>query len=199
MELKPPERRCDLPPQVCGLCAQVFFSPYDFSIHLKSHNVPGLSIPGASSNLSTSGPVFPSTAGPIKRRVSKDRGSHSKSDGGGYCELCKKFFSRKDHVRRHLVTVHKLGAEFAENDSLVRIGEPPPPAPPPPKKKEKVEVVRSHERGDPWCRICSKFFSRKDHLKRHLKNVHGVSAEEADQLCLPFNPLAAQASPQGSC
>ncbi len=205
--------------------------------------------------------------------MNSSKHSHNKNDPGGYCDLCGKFFTRKDHIKRHMQTVHKIPPSGAASKpapspaapgpssttaqpphdrpfvlvdptvflqsaysaprpappapSRKRPGEhqqqpqqpvfapygqspvlygampvkeanefanrsmysqPQVPAPAPPKKKKKAakeQSERSHEHGDPWCRMCNKFYSRKDHLKRHLKNVHGLSDEEAGELSNP--------------
>lgn len=105
------------------------------------------------------------------------------------CKFCSKTFTRKEHVRRHLITVHqkikslleyKLETENSfycpecnfksENDETSFISH--------------LENHSKKEIPSISCSQCSKKFTRQDHLNRHLATVHSESREFTCEICL---------------
>jgi uncharacterized C2H2 Zn-finger protein len=89
------------------------------------------------------------------------------------CQHCGKFFIRPSGLSNHLRKVHGI-------EDL-----PPPPPPPPsanplqpqnPHVPEEEAAKTEAAKGEVSCPQCRKSFSRRDHLRTHLRTVHGVAA-----------------------
>ncbi|XP_050534088.1 gastrula zinc finger protein XlCGF57.1-like isoform X2 [Daktulosphaira vitifoliae] len=74
------------------------------------------------------------------------------------CTICKKTFSRRSHLLRHLKRIHKVEPVLARR-RVNRSGD---------------ENGNSIEETKFECSTCGKNFSRQAHLERHEKNLHGV-------------------------
>ena len=73
------------------------------------------------------------------------------------CQECGKSFTRKDHLKRHNLNIH--GLKYISHE----------------KKCENEASKFSHVHGDikkHICQTCGNTFTRSDHLKRHVSNVH---------------------------
>ena len=73
------------------------------------------------------------------------------------CKECGKSFTRKDHLKRHNLNIH--GLKYISHE----------------KKCENEASKFSHVHGDikkHICQTCGNTFTRSDHLKRHVSNVH---------------------------
>lgn len=113
------------------------------------------------------------------------------------CNLCGKRFSRPEFLRRHLDDAHnhasqmeilnQLNPNNPYNNGQGNSGLDPmfpvppshmtsmfapsfehPPAPPAPKPVKATTALKTHN-----CGICSKNFTRRYHLTRHQKSLHG--------------------------
>ena len=85
------------------------------------------------------------------------------------CPQCDKFFSRHDHLRTHLASVHAgpwgrrvtcplCSKRFSRADHMRRHLNTHFP-------QEKIA-----------CNYCDKKFTRKDHLRSHTQNMHGITS-----------------------
>nr|XP_039262523.1 zinc finger protein 84-like isoform X1 [Styela clava] len=140
------------------------------------------------------------------------RGNHETKNNDGVpihcvknlqCYICRKMFTRKDHVKRHLKNVHKsnpkLGtnakAKTTKNVHLKNVNKSDPKlginanlkttkrskvlAPLFPqkelrenRKKQNIGGFRNTADSGKQCHICHKTFSQKQHVRRHLREVH---------------------------
>jgi len=73
------------------------------------------------------------------------------------CYVCKKTFSRRSHLLRHLKRIHKIEPVLTRR-RVTKSGD---------------ENGNSIEEPKWECHTCGKSFSRQAHLERHEKNLHG--------------------------
>lgn len=84
------------------------------------------------------------------------------------CTICKKTFSRRSHLLRHLKRIHKVEPVLTRR----RVN------------KSGDENGNSIEETKYECHTCGKSFSRQAHLERHEKNLHGEGTVPAPYECV---------------
>ncbi|XP_050429994.1 zinc finger protein 84-like isoform X2 [Adelges cooleyi] len=89
--------------------------------------------------------------------LSEQHSDQIRSKPSTLCTICKKTFSRRSHLLRHLKRIHKVEPVLARR----RIN------------KSGDENANSIEETKFECGTCGKTFSRQAHLERHEKNLHG--------------------------
>ncbi|XP_075230284.1 uncharacterized protein LOC142329496 [Lycorma delicatula] len=109
------------------------------------------------------------------------------------CPTCNKTFTRREHLRRHQAIHQKdmpMDVQQAEEvqcspqiDAVSHMSEDnPTPSPPNSPEERKPEEQRSKKPTVVTCHICSKGFSRRSHLSRHLRQVHKVCPEGSEEV-----------------
>jgi hypothetical protein len=93
---------------------------------------------------------------------------HEEEDGTKtyVCAICSHRFKRKDHLKKHVETVHEKARAFACQLCERRFGQ---------KYHLAIHVSAVHEGKKPFsCDMCSHKSARKASLQRHMKTVHNV-------------------------
>lgn len=73
------------------------------------------------------------------------------------CQLCNKSFSKKDHLTRHINSLHNSTASSPTETSAFESFSP---------------VIESYN-----CQMCGKRFSRPEFLRRHLEDAHSQAGQ----------------------
>lgn len=81
------------------------------------------------------------------------------------CTICQKTFTRREHLRRHQAIHEREGITIVPVKAEVVDDEISPPSSPGDDKKSTSAT----------CEVCSKNFSRRSHLLRHMKRIHGTT------------------------
>ncbi|KAI8482788.1 hypothetical protein Bbelb_394500 [Branchiostoma belcheri] len=85
--------------------------------------------------------------------------NQEKMDSNFRCSFCRKKFSRRDNLKRHLHSEHKEHLDYTE---------------------ENAQKTKCHTQPPPLtCSLCQKTFKRKDNLKRHWRHVHKQQLDDA--------------------
>ena len=196
----------------CDSCSKSFNAAYKLKIHIRTVHEGHKDF-----KCDSCGKLF-SGAGGLKRHIAsvhEGRKDHK-------CDSCEKSFARSHHLKRHKQRVHeglrnymcKCGASFPQRGDLkehiltIHDGDKTFHV-----KKERpdLKLFPGGEDGElpstsgleggngntivkegNKCDSCGKIFSRKEHLKRHVKTVHegikiraspGVKKEQQDHIC----------------
>jgi hypothetical protein len=92
------------------------------------------------------------------------------------CEFCQKTYRRKETLKAHLLSVHKLSETEARVSAKLKLA----PHIPIIKEGEEIRVpVHWAAKPETICGFCSKKYSRREYLTSHLVEVHGKTEEEA--------------------
>jgi len=94
-----------------------------------------------------------------------------KGKNGRKCPECKKRFSTNEKIREHLI-LHGIGERFKCDLCGREFNH----------SRSKQRHMALHSEDNPYrCSMegCDKFFTRKDHLLKHLLSVHGLENKEA--------------------
>lgn len=95
------------------------------------------------------------------------------------CPICQKTFTRREHLRRHQA-IHEREAKEGTTHSIK--SEPMDDVSPPPSPIE-IKLPPAPVK----CEICSKIFTRRSHLLRHMKRIHGKSLSGQMHKCEDCN------------
>ena len=97
----------------------------------------------------------------------KSKKRRSKVDGGTerilHCEFCEKVFKRRDHLTKHVKSVHVTERNFECGFCAKKYTS---------ETTLKQHVHNSHSQKLQQCQFCDKAFARKDHLAKHVQGVH---------------------------
>ena len=95
------------------------------------------------------------------------------------CAICSHRFKRKDHLKKHVETVHEKTRAFQCMLCERRFGQ---------KYHLAIHVSAVHEGKKPYaCDMCSHKSARKSGLQRHMRTVHNVKNPS-----IPSQPLLLQ-------
>lgn len=106
------------------------------------------------------------------------------------CPICNKTFTRREHLRRHqLIHQKEMSMECQQAEEVqcspqidaVPMSEDNPTPSPPNSPEERKPEERVKKPTVVTCHICSKGFSRRSHLSRHLRQVHKVCPEGSSE------------------
>lgn len=113
--------------------------------------------------------------------IKSSNGHYSPGSRGHYCEVCSKSFGRRDHLTRHMKTVHLRSTTYpcsvcseslANKQELIchfRTVHPNSPFPSDTASEVSLEPV---EKQIFECEQCGRVFNRNDHLRRHNRLIH---------------------------
>ena len=111
---------------------------------------------------------------PQRTQSVRPQAVHNKKRKKLTCYLCNKSFSRKEHLTRHLKSVHFKEKPYQCPHCEKRFAE----------KSNLKRHVRTHtgEKSHP-CFLCKKSFTRNDSLKKHVQEVHTKSKSFVCVIC----------------
>ncbi|VVC41428.1 Hypothetical protein CINCED_3A017049 [Cinara cedri] len=171
-------------PFVCWQCGKCFTRYEHLRKHLDLHSgiIPGISgIPSASTSMlpevtlseirvdaAPAGDVKPENFSdsegesevlpPVSvLELNEQQPEQSRPKPSTLCTICRKTFSRRSHLLRHLKRIHKVEPVLTRR-RVTKSGD---------------ENGNSIEETKFECHTCGKAFSRQAHLERHEKNLHG--------------------------
>ena len=114
---------------------------------------------------------------------------HEEPDGSKsyVCAICSHRFKRKDHLKKHVETVHEKTRAYACMLCERRFGQ---------KYHLAIHVSAVHEGKKPYaCSMCSHKSARKSGLQRHMRTVHNVKNPQIASQPLQPSPQQQAAAP----
>lgn len=100
------------------------------------------------------------------------------------CAICSHRFKRKDHLKKHVETVHEKTRAFQCMLCERRFGQ---------KYHLAIHVSAVHEGKKPYaCAMCSHKSARKSGLQRHMRTVHNIKNPQIPSQPMPSSTVTEQ-------